>query len=262
MTRLSLVLRLNAFSCLAFGALFVLAPTAVATVLGSMPPLVLAVLGAVLVFNGIHLVLASLRTKVVQVEILWFSIGDLAWWLASLVLIALGVWITTPLGIALAITIATVVAALGVTQLLLLGMERSGLTPGAHWRQIGRSWLALPGWVKTWLFALNIIFLLSPLFLPWWIASVVLLGYIASGPLLLAFAVHNGGLTRVMGIGHLVPWLPLMAWLLVVAMPTLTATSLVYLWLLVAMTALCLLLDVYDLSRWARGDRLIMGQPA
>lgn len=262
MTSLSLVLRLNALSCLGFGALFVLWPTAVSAVLGSMPPVVLVGLGAVLMGNGLHLVVSSFRRKAIPAEILWFSIGDLIWWLATLALIAFDLWVTTALGIVLALAVAVAVAAMGVTQLFLLGIERSGLTPGAHWRQIGRSWLALPRWVKFWLFALNIVFLLSPVFLPLWAATVVLISYVASGPLLLAFAVHDGGLSRVMGIGHLVPWLPMLAWLMVVAMPALTATSLAYLWLLIAMTAICLALDVYDLGRWARGDRVIMGQPA
>lgn len=258
MTSLALVLRLNALSCLGFGTLFIFWPTAVSNVIGNMPPIVLTLLGAVLVVNGVHLMAASLRRKVIWAEILWFSMGDLIWWLATLALIAFDVWVTTSLGITLAIAVAIGVTTMGVTQLFLLGVERSGLSAGAHWRQIGRSWLALPGWVKLWLFALNIVFLLSPVFLPWWIANVVLVSYVASGPLLLAYAVYGGGLTRIMGIGHLVPWLPLLVWLFIVAMPTSNAMNLGFLWLLTVMTVVCLAFDVYDVWRWLRGDREIL----
>lgn len=262
MTSLAVVLRLNAASCLGFGALFAILPGEVSLVLGAAPPGVVFGLGLVLLANGGHLALASLRSRPIEAEILWFSFGDMAWWIASLALIAAGVWVTTPLGIALALLVGACVAALGCAQLFLLGRKRSGLSASGHWRRIGHSWMSLPGWVKAWLFALNAVFLAAPALMPWDAARVVLIAYVASGPLLLGFAVHAGGLTRSMGIGHIVPWTPLFVWLTM--QPDLFGHGLVrsvYTVLLATVIALCLAFDIYDLVRWQRGERAILLRP-
>lgn len=259
MTSLAFVLRLNAASCLGFGVLFVALPGEVALTLGAAPPGVVFGLGLVLLVNGGHLALASLRSRPIEAEILWFSLSDMAWWLASLALIAAGVWITTPLGVALALLVGACVAALGSAQLFLLGRKRSGLSASAHWLRIGRSWMALPAWVKAWLIALNAVFLAAPALMPWDAARVVLIAYVASGPLLLGFAVHAGGLTRFMGIGHIVPWAPLLAWLMM--QPDLYSEGFLrsgYASLLAVMIALCLAFDLYDVIRWHRGERAIL----
>lgn len=262
MTSLAVVLRLNAASCLGFGALFTIMPGEVALMLGAAPSGVVAGLGILLLANGGHLALASLRSRPIEAEILWFSFGDMAWWIASLALIAAGVWVTTPLGVALALLVGACVAALGCAQLFLLGRKRSGLSASGHWRRIGQSWMSLPAWVKAWLFALNAVFLAAPALMPWDAARVVLIAYVASGPLLLGFAVHAGGLTRSMGIGHIVPWAPLLAWLTM--KPDLYGEGLAlsgYASLLAVMIALCLAFDLYDLVRWHKGERAILMRP-
>jgi hypothetical protein len=220
-------------------------------------------LGAALLANGAHLLLASARTRPLPAEILWFAMGDMAWWLATLALIAAGVWITTPTGIALGLLVAFVVAVLGQAQLLHLGRDASGLRARAHWRRIGHSWLSLPRWVKIWLFALNAVFLFSPVFLPWEAARIVLIGYAASGPLLGAFAVYEGGLTRAMGLAHLIPWVPMLVWLTIwVGRFEADGFALKYAALLAAMTIVCLAFDLHDLWRWVRGEREILAASA
>lgn len=259
MTSPAIVLRLNAASCFVFGALFVILPGGVSSVLGSAPPAILVGLGVVLLANGAHLVFASMRARALPAEILWFSMGDMAWWLATLTLIATGVWLTTPAGIVLALLVALCVTGLGMSQLLHLGLDRSGLPGREHWRRIGRSWMSLPLWVKIWLFALNAAFLLSPVFLPWEATRIVLVAYIASGPLLGAFALFEGGLTRAMGLAHLVPWAPMLVWLAIwIANSETRGFALGYAALLATMTAICLAFDVYDLWRWVRGERAIL----
>ncbi len=259
MTSLTFFLRLNAASCLCFGALLIIFPGGTSALLGSAPPTVLVGVGALLLANGGHLLFASMRTRPIPAEILWFSVGDMAWWLATLVLIAERIWIYTPVGITLALLVAMGVAGLGLGQLFHLGLNRSGLPGGEHWRRIGRSWLSLPLWVKIWLFALNAVFLLSPIFLPWEAARIVLISYVASGPLLGAFAVFEGGLARSMGLAHLVPWVPMLVWLAIWnSNSDLHGLTLGYATLLAAMTAICLAFDVYDVWRWVRGDRAII----
>lgn len=259
MTSLNHILRLNAASSIGFGAVFVVKPAAVGAFLGSMPAQLVLAIGAVLLANGAHLILASLRTIPVKAEVLWFSIGDLAWWLGSLGCIATGLWITTPSGKAIAFLVAVAVAGLGVAQLAVLGASQGGRSAPGLWHRIGQSWLSLPLWVKYWLFALNAIFLAAPAFLPWADSSVILIAYAACGPLVLAFAVFKGGLTRIMGIGHLVPWVPLLGWLVYwLAVADTSLPTMLYVSLLSAMIAVCLALDIYDILRWLRGERDIL----
>lgn len=189
----------------------------------------------------------------------WFSLGDLAWWLATLSLIAAGTWITTPVGITLALGVAFCVAGLGCAQLFWLGLDRSGLTGREHWRRIARSWLSLPLWVKVWLLVLDAVFLSAPALLPTNVAGVVLLAYLASGPLLLGLVVLEGGLTRVLGLGHLVPWTPMLVWLVIwMADAEVDGLTMSYAATLAAVTSICLAFDVYDLWRWSRGERGII----
>lgn len=259
MTSAALILRRNAASCLGFGVLLLSTPRGVSFALGSAPPAVLVGLGVVLLINGAHLLLASMRARPIAAEILWFSMGDMAWWLATLSLIVAGVWITTPTGIALALLVALCVAGLGLAQLFQLGSSRSGLAPREHWRRIGHSWMSLPMWVKIWLSALNATFLLSPVFLPWEAASVVLTAYAASGPLLGAFATLEGGLTRAMGLAHLVPWVPMLGWLTIWMIGSeASGLALSYAAFLAMATVICLSFDTYDLWRWIYGERAII----
>lgn len=262
MTSLSLILRLNAASCFGFGLVFTILPDATATLLGTAPSGVVFGLGALLLGNGGHLALSSLRQKPVEAEILWFALGDMAWWLASLSLIAAGVWITTPLGAVLALSVATFVAAIGVAQLLALGRQRSGLSVSGHLWRIGQSWMSLPDWVKVWLFLLNAAFIAAPVLLPWNEARVVVIAYVASGPLLLAFAALAGGLTRAMGLGHIVPWGPLLVWLAPqAALLGEASTPSLYAALLALVILVCLIFDFYDVFRWWKGEREIMMNP-
>lgn len=256
MASLPHLLRINAASCLGFGAVFLSAPGTVSALLGSVPQQVLVVIGAGLLINGLHLSMASMRAAPRPAEIIWFSLGDLLWWASSLAVVASARWITTSFGIVSVLLVALAVAALGLAQLAVLGMARSGLSGTDHWRRIGQSWLSLPGWVKVWLFVLNLAFLAAPVFLSWTDGHVVLLAYAATGPLLLGFALYEGGMSRIMGVGHLLPWVPLLGWLgfrWAEAGPG--SIGMGYLAGLAALIVLCLAFDVYDIIRWIRGER-------
>lgn len=259
MASLNHILRLNAASCLGFGTVFLVGSGTVSAFLGTIPPEVLIAIGVGLMANGVHLSIASTRAVPRRAEIVWFSIGDLIWWMASLAFVAAGVWITTLSGVVSVLVVAMAVAALGVAQLAILGVSKSDLSTRDHWQRIGRSWLSLPTWVKIWLFALNAAFLASPFFLSWGDSHVILIAYAATGPLLLGFAVYEGGLTRLMGVGHLIPWIPLLGWLgywLMDADHTMEAVA--YVAFLTALISICLVLDIYDLLRWVRGERSVM----
>lgn len=141
---------------------------------------------------------------------------------------------------------------------------------GQRLARIGHSWMALKTWVKLWLCFLNAVLFAAFAFLP----DPLALATIASLPvtflLLMAFALPMGGLNRLMGIGHLVPWLPLLAYLdlrLVSdgAGPRIdwAAEPWLFAWALIlgGSLGLCLMLDLWDVVRWLRGERFVLGTP-
>lgn len=255
MDSLKFVMRLNAASCILFGILFIVAPNVTAEFLGSMPKAVIAALGVGLLANGAHLIIASRRASIRKFEVIWFSLGDFGWWLATLGFATANFWITTKWGTTAAVIVATFVAAFGVAQLWILGLETHGHTSKQHLQGFATSWLALPLWVKLWLLFLNGVFLAGIAFLPERIGEVTLVAYIATAPLLAGQVGYDGGLRRILGLGHLVPWIPLLAWLLLV--PDWSAYSII----LSLTVAICLAFDINDLRLFLQGDRAIVGRP-
>lgn len=248
------VLIANLLSNVGFGFLFVIWPKSVAALLGAAPEGLVFGIGIVLLLNGAAMGWVVTRPRLQMRDVLGFSIGDLGWWLFSMWVIASGLWVTTPQGIAATWIVAIGVAGMGVGQLYFIGMERYGDGPAGPHRRFVASWLALPLWVKIWLFFLNAVFLAVFVALEPEPRHIVLTGFVASVPLLLAFAYPLGGLNRLVGLGHLVPWVPMLVWL-VLAWPTPGA----YTAILAGTMAICLGFDVYDVIRWSRGDRAVMG---
>ncbi|MEP5762119.1 MAG: hypothetical protein ABJ327_22970 [Litoreibacter sp.] len=254
MNSLKFVMRLNATSCVSFGLLFILMPQTVALFLGQAPAAVITALGIGLMGNGAHLIAASWHAKIRETEVIWFSLGDFSWWLVTLALIVADLWITTSRGIVTATIVASGVACLGVAQLWILGHQRHGNTNGEHINAIARSWMALPSWVKVWLAVLNSAFVAAFVFLPDRIAEVTLIAYFAALPLLAGQVGYDGGLRRILALGHLVPWIPFLIWL--VTLPDRTT----YVALLTIIVAICLAFDANDLRLFAKGERAIVGK--
>jgi len=247
-------MRLNAASCISFGLLFLVLPGSVAAFLGTFPQAMVLALGLGMLGNGVHLIAASRRAELRASEVIWFSLGDLSWWLATLALIVANVWITSFAGIVVAVIVATYVAGLGVTQLWVLGLHASGNTFSEHLKAIAASWMALPLWVKVWLLILNGVFLAAFAYLPGRVAEVALIAYVATGPLLAGQLGYDGGLRRILGLAHLVPWVPLLAWLIISPDGTNFAT------ILTIVVAICLAFDVRDVWLFIKGDRAIMAK--
>jgi len=131
MPALKTILRLNAASCLGFGALFTAAPGAVGTFLGAppAPDTLIVLLGAVLALNGLHLLHTSFRPEPPRLLVLYFSAGDFLWVAITAVLIGANLWITTAAGIAAAIVVALAVGGMGLAQLQ--GLARSAPQRGS-----------------------------------------------------------------------------------------------------------------------------------
>jgi len=122
MTTLHGVIKANAASCLLFGVLFLTLPAPVASFLAAgapAPAIVLQVIGAVLVLNGLQLTWTALQAVPAKGWILYFSAGDFLWVLATAVLLMTGVWVTSPAGVAVSLAVALMVGAFGVMQIRL-----------------------------------------------------------------------------------------------------------------------------------------------
>ena len=255
MDNLKFVMRLNATSCVFFGILFTVVPNVIATFLGTVPKAVVLVLGIGLLANGVHLIVASRRTEIRAFEVIWFSLGDFGSWLATLGLTTANFWITTKGGSTAAVVLATFVAGLGVAQLWIFGVQAHGHTSRQHLIAFATSWLALPLWVKLWLVFLNGVFIAAFAFLPERIGEVTIVAYVATAPLLAGQVGYDGGLRRILGLAHLVPWIPLLAWLLFIVEGS------AYSIILSLTVAICLVFDINDLRLFFQGDRAIVGQP-
>lgn len=122
MKNLSLILRLNATSCFIFGLLFTLRAAEIVRFLSphaSLPTWLVIFLGACLILNGIHLLLTSFQAQPAKLVILYFSLGDILWVLATIVLIALQYGITSFAGIVASLLVAVMVGTFGSMQLYL-----------------------------------------------------------------------------------------------------------------------------------------------
>ncbi len=116
MKSFAIILRCNAASCLLFGIAFAVAPVWISHLIGNSAPFILRIIGLGLAFHGLHLLLASYRSRVICPEVIYFILGDIGWVLATIALLALGIGITSSLGIVCFLLIAAMVGTLGFLQ--------------------------------------------------------------------------------------------------------------------------------------------------
>jgi hypothetical protein len=285
MRSLRIALRLNAATCAVFGFIFVLAAEATSVFLGAVPAIWLRLTGALLIIHSLHLVWTSFRRIISRLEVYYFSGGDLLWFLASLALVLVPELITTIQGVTVTLFIAVAVAGIGLAQLWTHAEATdAGLPPLVFERRrdhpnylpvglsrleaLGVSWLGIKTWVKYWLFALNGVFLAAFFFWPSEISKVSLIAYLATMPLLLAIMIVQRGLTRLLGVGHLIAWVPLVIYLLGRVTGDAFGSRLssesggglyFYTLCLLGFVTVCLACDIYDLIRWFTGARARLG---
>jgi hypothetical protein len=135
-------------------------------------------------------------------------------------------------------------------------------------QHIFASWLSMKPWVKNWLFFLNAVFIAASAFLEEPAAKWILFAYVTSGLLLVGFIIKQRGLTRILGIAHLVPWVPLLIYIVLrltsgIAGPIISFTTAplfcAYLHCLLTCLIVCLSLDAWDVVRYLRGERYVLG---
>ncbi|MCM2679153.1 hypothetical protein [Echinimonas agarilytica] len=120
MLSLPQVMYLNATSCIVFGVLFLIAPLKVGLFLSqhsTLPTLVVMTVGGILVINGFHLIWGARQSKPKEWLVWYFSLGDFLWVLASLVMVILGIGITSSMGILATVLVAVMVGSFGILQL-------------------------------------------------------------------------------------------------------------------------------------------------
>lgn len=275
----------NAGTCFSFGFLFVFFAPDVAQFLGNDLVLVTRIIGALLIGHGVHLSWAAGFSSLPRELVYYFSAGDVLWFLATLVLLVATNVICTTQGVVASLGVAIVVESLGMAQLWTHAQATRASVPTssdpasdqympAHYSRlaaIGTSWLRMKTWIKTWLFGLNGVFLAALLYWPTPLAQIILVAFIASGPFLFAIMIVQRGLTRFLGIAHLLPWIPLLGYLIArltsdhlgpQIAPGAPGYLFEYTLLLISVTTICLALDVYDLVRWFRGDQARIGAPS
>ena len=120
MFTLNMIMRANALSCILFGLIFLITTEDVIVFLSTdnqMPKLILELLGIVLIINGLHLIYEARVVKPNKHWVIYFSIGDFIWTLASIFLILNEVWITSNNGIIMTAIISIMVGIFGILQL-------------------------------------------------------------------------------------------------------------------------------------------------
>ncbi len=113
---LKAVLILNALSCAIFGSLFCLKTKEVITFIGNPPYLFIQILGAGLIVNAILLILTALQKEPKRKDVIFFSLGDAAWVLFTVVLIIAGLWIKNSEAIFGSLVVAAFVGLCGILQ--------------------------------------------------------------------------------------------------------------------------------------------------
>jgi hypothetical protein len=261
---------------LSFSLLFLLKAQQVALFLDSgasnFQSQLIVIVGLILLINGIHLAAASFQEKIRALEVYYFVTGDLLWVTATFGLIALQLFVTTPLGNLYALLVAFIVGGIGVLQVIALGNETitnaSDDTLSTNYsvaHAIVLSWQSMKTWVKVWLIVLNLAFITGICTLPRPISWVILAAYLGSGPWLLVIMISQRGLTRFLGWAHILPWTPLVAYLCLQIWPgsifytSTTNTELGILITLLFLSTMCLIFDVFDVYRWLKGQKFRLG---
>ena len=110
------VMLANAVSCTIFGLIFIFQAAATSGFVGDPPVLLLQILGVGLVINAVLLTITAFRNDPRPLDIALFALGDGIWVLATIIMVVLGIWITTTAGISASIAVAAFVGFCGFMQ--------------------------------------------------------------------------------------------------------------------------------------------------
>jgi hypothetical protein len=130
-----------------------------------------------------------------------------------------------------------------------------------------RSWSSMKSWVMIWLWYLNALYWVAFFYLEQPEARWALLAYLFIGPIGMLLVRSQRGLTRLAGLMHL-PWLFYLIYLGLrlftgvlgeVAFEAVDAFYWYWLQAIFWSTLACVVLDIWDVVRWVRGERYVLG---
>ncbi len=238
----------------------------------------LTILGSVLVGYSLVLCLLGMQ-RTPPARLVWIVLVlDILWVVLSGVLLLVLPEINQ-FGRLVLIALAAVVALFALFQCI--GLRRhqpatdgkSGAVSEEHttvFNDVVVSWMALDLWIKVWLILLNLVFLGAIAFVGQDEFAVwTLLLYVLTGPFLTIFMVQQRGLSRLLGLAHILPWSPLFVYLVfrmtastaLGAEISYSATPLLWSYVVVLLVTIgiCLGFDYWDVIRWFKGERYIAG---
>lgn len=119
-----------------------------------------------------------------------------------------------------------------------------------------QSFVVLPLWVKLWVGLLCTVNMASLAFISQpsggLIAALVFTGIGLS----MIAAIYCAGLSRLVGLGHIIAWMPLTV-ILVFSRPLATGAYSAYLTLLLVINTVSLVFDINDFRLWLAGERAV-----
>ena len=129
--------------------------------------------------------------------------------------------------------------------------NNSGLL-AAFWQ----SFAVLPLWVKLWVGLLSTVNMASLVFVSQPSGGLIAALVFAGISLSMVAAIYKGGLSRLVGLGHIIAWVPLVL-ILVFTPPLATGAYSAYLTLLLVINTVSLVFDINDFRLWLAGDRAV-----
>lgn len=118
------------------------------------------------------------------------------------------------------------------------------------------SFSVLPLWVKLWVGVLSAVNMASLAFLDQPSGGLIAALVFAGIGLSMIAAIYSGGLSRLIGLGHIVAWVPLVL-ILVIIPPLATGVYSTYLTILLVINTVSLVFDINDFRLWLAGDRAV-----
>ena len=250
-------------------------PAPVAGFLGVSSASAVLLIGVGLLVYGGHLVVASWRTSVRPREIYYFSTGDLLWVTVTLALVASDSLLTTPSSVAVSLAVAAFVGTRGRAPVV-------GPVKGAHAGDAGRPFVESPDGRQRHCRVLAVDEAMGQVLVVRGQCRVpARLGLLARTPRALharrirgirpVAGGHHGpsaGLTRLLGVAHVIPWIPLVAYVALrlstgVVGPQLSRAAMPGQWsyavVLLVTVGICLALDIADVWRWYGDERYRLG---
>ena len=115
---------------------------------------------------------------------------------------------------------------------------------------------SMPPLWKAWLLALVSANLFAPLFFIGRVEAQVVVAALMVSMVLMTILTGRFGFSRVLGLGHIIAWVPLLAFLLT-RLPDTPSSDPFGLWLrvVIALDAASLVIDTVDVARFFAGDR-------